>query len=127
MTRAGARSTRVKNCSESAGLVLRYFKDADLRSPSGFGAVGNAEAVAMAAHLDQPNRDRGQHSQMSRYVFGVFVRIDEGLRNLHFVSGLFEDERCGRGGIEMSDDSGGYALHGAADIPRMAFVDGKSG
>ncbi|HEY6370701.1 MAG TPA: hypothetical protein VIX37_08980 [Candidatus Sulfotelmatobacter sp.] len=45
MPPAGAGSTSLQDCFESARHVLRYFEDDDLRGPSGFGAVGNAEEV----------------------------------------------------------------------------------
>ena len=55
----GLRSASPQDRLESAGHVLGNFEDHDLRRSSGFCAVGNAEEVAVTAHLDQTDCNRG--------------------------------------------------------------------
>ena len=88
----GAGSASLQDSLEGARHILGHLENDDLRGSSGFDAVRDAEIVAVPPHLDEPHCKRGQHTQMPRYVFGVFIRLDGGLGNLHFVSGRLECE-----------------------------------
>jgi hypothetical protein len=65
----------LENSPKRARHVFRNFEDGNLRHVVR-AAVRNAEVVSVAAHLDEPDPDRGQDSQMTSYLCRILERLD---------------------------------------------------
>lgn len=118
----GTWSASLQDCLERARRMLRHLENDHLRRRSALRPVGDAEEMTVLAHLEERDHNGGQHAQMPRYFFGVFVRLDGSVWNFHLVAGMLEDQRHVRCGVQPSYDTGREAGHSASDITRMAVV-----
>ena len=72
---AGLWGASLENSPKRARHVFRNFEDGNLRHVVST-AIRNAEEVTVAAHLDEPDPNRGQDSQMTSYFCRIFERLD---------------------------------------------------
>jgi hypothetical protein len=66
--------TSLENSPKGARHMFRNFEDGNLRHVVS-AAIRNAEVVPAVAHFDEPDANRGQHSQMTRNFCRIFERL----------------------------------------------------
>jgi NADPH:quinone reductase-like Zn-dependent oxidoreductase len=77
---AGLWGASFENSPKSARHLFRNFEDGNLRQVVS-AAIRNAEVVSAAAHLDEPDPNRGQDSQMMSYLCRILERLDVSVWN----------------------------------------------
>ena len=72
---AGLWGASLENSPKRARHVFRNFEDGNLRHVVS-AAIRDAEVVSVAAHLDETDPNRGQHSQMTSNFCRIFECLD---------------------------------------------------
>ena len=104
--------------------MLRYLENDDLGGVSAFTTIGNAEEMAMPAHLYQPDSDRGHNAQVTGDFFGVLVRLNGIVWNGQLIPCVFKCQGRFRRGVELADYPRIYVRDRATDVYRVAIIDG---
>src|SRR5258708_21523746 len=100
---AGLWGASFENGPKRARHVFRNFEDGNLRHVVR-AAIRNAEVVSVAAHLDEPDPNRRQDSQMTSYLGRILERLDISVWNYEFRPRSLEGERLLGSGGQASDN-----------------------